>query len=932
MTGAHSRQGQSRSRLRVAAVALSVVAALALLGGSIFAWVVTQRTQAENTAAEPETESVPELDNSGSDPEVASLDLPMFETGSFRFLWSPDGMGTAGTEGAPPLALAVSDGGATLAPETAQDANTQRIGAVFDEVMGAYVLVSAVDARVFAQSGDELTLAPFSGESTQFWRIDDHLDGTISLINAESGQVLAVSDGLPVLVEAADARDLCWTYASCDPLAAGEYALTAGDSRLVWDVAWASASPHGRIRLWSANDSMSQRFRITPVGGGAYAIESLTAALAVAPETDTTGALAVGVAVTQQTMPAAGSPAEKPDPRMLWRPEICTTGIVFHAVAATADADLAIGLSDTGGEDGMVQPQTDAGLVLASAAEGAVQAFVPTYLGESEEVPCLTGIATRICTEALGDDASAWTAIYPVTMRGASYLVLPSATDLSAVPLVFGVTGGGLTAQIAAAEEGPFADIRSGDTIDLASGAFAQDSFGAYQVFLRPVSSRGVGGEMMEVRLIPSGGTMALYLWSDDPANRGRAYIEASPDHSAQATGRAVLIDADGTAIYDGALTQIKGRGNSTWTDDAKKPYQIKLAKKADLVGCGQPSKTWVLLAEAEDISNLRNYLALYLGRAIGLEETSSCAFADLYYDGEYRGIYLVCEKVQIAEGRVDIRDLEDETEELNPDIEAHGCATAVNKYGQEFKYTVDVANPADVSGGYLLEFDKRYRDEYSWMATGAGPCVVKSPERASYEQMKYISELMYEAIAETRKAAGDMGAYFDVTSVARSWMVYAFGRVLDYWYWSSTYFYVDAGEDALIHGGPLWDFDNSFGNDSRGYEVGFGHARDTFFYYNRQFRTESQRVYREEFRPVMVQLLYGRDAEGAAGTVDGLVLDEVVATYAQASAIDAMLWGMSGFGYSVKTMDEEYAYLRTWMERQLAYMDAVVLDDGTWL
>ena len=72
-----------------------------------------------------------------------------------------------------------------------------------------------------------------------------------------------------------------------------------------------------------------------------------------------------------------------------------------------------------------------------------------------------------------------------------------------------------------------------------------------------------------------------------------------------------LMLDAAGEAVYDGKLTQIKGRGNSTWLQ-AKKPYQIKLKEKADLLQSGEKAnanKTWILLANAVDASLLRNQI-----------------------------------------------------------------------------------------------------------------------------------------------------------------------------------------------------------------------------------------------------------------------------------------------------------------------------------
>ena len=41
-------------------------------------------------------------------------------------------------------------------------------------------------------------------------------------------------------------------------------------------------------------------------------------------------------------------------------------------------------------------------------------------------------------------------------------------------------------------------------------------------------------------------------------------------------------------------------------------------------------------------------------------------ALVNLYYDGEYRGCYLLSEKVEVGSGRVDITDLEELNEEAN--------------------------------------------------------------------------------------------------------------------------------------------------------------------------------------------------------------------------------------------------------------------------
>ena len=114
-------------------------------------------------------------------------------------------------------------------------------------------------------------------------------------------------------------------------------------------------------------------------------------------------------------------------------------------------------------------------------------------------------------------------------------------------------------------------------------------------------------------------------------------------------------------AEYDGAI-QIRGRGNFSW-GLPKKPYRIKLDKKADLFGMGS-NKNWVLLANYIDESLLRNKTAYELSRELGLEYMDS-TWCDVVFNGEYVGNYQLCEQIRIDPTRVDIFDWEDEAKDV---------------------------------------------------------------------------------------------------------------------------------------------------------------------------------------------------------------------------------------------------------------------------
>ena len=240
-------------------------------------------------------------------------------------------------------------------------------------------------------------------------------------------------------------------------------------------------------------------------------------------------------------------------------------------------------------------------------------------------------------------------------------------------------------------------------------------SYGNREMYMTITLTRG--SETMEIRvdLIPIYGIATLYLTSEDPENQGRQWVESSPDKSNSAKGAMLLINEMGDTVYNGKLTQIKGRGNSTWLAE-KKPYQIKLKDKTDLLETGDKDnvcKTWVLLTNHSDASQLRNKTVYDLSVAMGMEPGIQCRPVNLFYDGEYRGTYLLCEKVEINSGRVDIEDLEEALEETNPDIQDFDTlptATGKTANGATYLYCPDLTSPTNITGGFLLELDTAVR------------------------------------------------------------------------------------------------------------------------------------------------------------------------------------------------------------------------------
>ena len=295
-------------------------------------------------------------------------------------------------------------------------------------------------------------------------------------------------------------------------------------------------------------------------------------------------------------------------------------------------------------------------------------------------------------------------------------------------------------------------------------------------------------------------------------------------------TGTVLMLDSDGSVEYSGAIEKLTARGNSSWDYSKKKPYNLKLPVKTDLYGMGK-AKKWALLSNYLDHSMIRNKAAEEMCRAAGMEYVLDSVFVDLYADGSYRGTYQLYERVQIQKNRVNIRDLEEETEALNSGrLEDYPRktegASKLNEYIENSCKYYDIPNdPEDITGGYLMEFQQwnRYGTKAkSGFVTSRGQAVdLKSPECASKAQTEYIRSFVQDAEDAIYSETGynskgkHYSEYIDVESLALAYLVQEItlnpdGTFTSFFLWKDS----DLTGDGKLHFGPPWDFDlcyNSF-------------------------------------------------------------------------------------------------------------------------
>ncbi len=458
--------------------------------------------------------------------------------------------------------------------------------------------------------------------------------------------------------------------------------------------------------------------------------------------------------------------------------------------------------------------------------------------------------------------------IYSSTINGTVYLFLPSTADLSSVTF-YELSGGG--EQLTLHEN---VDMTS--PIQLAIGGFERD-----------VTAMKSGLPTLHIDINEELGSIDAMNASPDHSVKcyGDARLDVPAELAASRGWKESFVSKDEVAhnAKRDTTLEMKGRGNSTWVPDAstKKPYQIKFEKKVDILNMGK-SKTWLLIKNDEDI--IRNKLALDLGKDMGLEFTGLGEFVDVFLNGSFLGNYLLTEKVEIGEQRVNITDLDD-----------------------AFELNGNSIDGLDLTGGYLMESDNWGGDDLQVQGHGT-TFSVKEPEDLdvtvtddnAYAYIKHYLEDFLDAVFSDGKLK-DGTNYMGIIN-SESFAAYFWNQEFlrnDDCGRGSTYFYKDTDTiDRLLYAGPLWDNDRIFEKDDISSNTD-DWLIPTIDIAGTEHRTiYNQLIHRREF----AELVYRYYKEHNLGeTFAGIIpkINEYAQYLSESAAMNSARWGFKEFDIS---------------------------------
>ncbi len=373
-----------------------------------------------------------------------------------------------------------------------------------------------------------------------------------------------------------------------------------------------------------------------------------------------------------------------------------------------------------------------------------------------------------------------------------------------------------------------------------------------------------------------------------------------NPTDPYQYFGKAGLgVHGSSSAMFDK-----KNYGLETWTMTG-----TDISLDTTLLGLPREND-YILYGPYPDKSLLRNYIMYFLGNDIG-QYAPRTRMCELYLDGDYRGFYLLIEKVKRNKNRVNIKKLE----------------------------TTDNAG-IKLTGGYIIKIDRtgaNYTD--GWYSPDSLYLKTKIFFVFDYPkstdmllvQKQYIQNKVtfFEKLLRAANFTDPVYGYrsvIDSKSFAEHLILSEFCKNVDA-YCYSTFFYKDRDDvDPRIHMGPIWDYDLAFGNanyegasDIVGWEYKYPKPGQTFWW---------QRLVSDPWFANLTKCRYEELRKTAlnSDSID-LVIDNAIIKMGPAVTRNFNRWQIHGIwiwpnNFVGATYEADVNYLKQWIRDRGAWMD----------
>lgn len=314
-----------------------------------------------------------------------------------------------------------------------------------------------------------------------------------------------------------------------------------------------------------------------------------------------------------------------------------------------------------------------------------------------------------------------------------------------------------------------------------------------------------------------------------------KAFKKVNTSKDNEEPGDITVVDMAGNLVYDGEMSKLSGHGFTSYTtgpnSQVKNSFNFNISEKTELIYGAGDARKWVLLtprryAGDRDMTGLSQIAAFRTYSAIIGNKRASIEgeYVDLYVNGEYRGLYILTERMNDG-GAIDVKGLEDYVTpsgnlETIRDYENNGRDPALNTGLHKYTYDKNAKltdKSIDITGGYVLEVMCDNYEGCGFETEHGLNIAIKSPESCTKEMVRYIAAYVqnFENALYSETGYNSEGKhyseYIDMRSLADTVLVYAYYINFEY-FRTSTYMYKDADGEAndVLTFGPAWDFETN--------------------------------------------------------------------------------------------------------------------------
>ena len=361
----------------------------------------------------------------------------------------------------------------------------------------------------------------------------------------------------------------------------------------------------------------------------------------------------------------------------------------------------------------------------------------------------------------------------------------------------------------------------------------------------------------------------------------------------------------NGQTDAKGELDRLFSRGNSSFRP-AKKSYGMYLKEEQDLLSMGA-AKKWILIANAHDASKMRNVISYGLAKAMELPFAVDCEFADIYFNNEYWGTYLICEHIEVGKNRV----------ELEPSVTSRGFLLESITGERLIKAQDNSFGETDIPADEARELLKNYDISNYFEVKDGTYFEVKYPEEAYDADVKHAEEIILRAeeLIDNCKTHDDyikLKDYIDTDSFATMYLMNLITGDHDANKYS-TYYWIDSKTEKL-YAGPAWDYDKCLGDEP---------LLDGYVNFFSYYKGYPERLADNEFfiQDVKAKLL-SQAMPYLNGLLDGEI-DRLKAHLAPSVKMDKIIWGDTVYHTNVDTGN---------YEESVKYLSYVIKNKGSFI